>query len=343
LLQFSGLRNNWSVQTNDSDAALADWNRRLAQVDWSQFHTAYGVATDVPGQLRRLRSADQKEALAASHDLWSGLCHQHVQIGSAALPALPFLLEVFETAGDQLKVEILDILLGLAITSSPVRIDEFAKAIGAIGHADAARLPWVADVRSTLVRELPVIVPLRTHANPDIAEFSRRIVEELLAADASLESKMQQSDPLPPDFHTAADEFARFAVDQGYPPNLLWVTPEDVVLERWNGTWTNFVWKGEPNKRQGQARIAYQSAMARNLGIAFEAKCRTDRWTICRVYVPIDDTDAQYRMIPKKGLKQNAVVEPLRAVLVESKARWRMLKWLSRNAPPAWDTPPTWD
>jgi hypothetical protein len=43
--------------------------------------------------------------------------------------------------------------------------------------------------------------------------------------------------------------------------------------------------------------------MARNVGLAFEAKCKTDRWTICRVYVPVNDLDAQYRMIPQTGLK----------------------------------------
>ena len=95
-----------------------DWDQRVAKIDWSQYHTAYGVATDVPGQLRRLRSKDEMEAMGASHDLWCGLCHQHVQIGSAALPALPFLLEVFATASDKLRVEIMDILLGLSITSN---------------------------------------------------------------------------------------------------------------------------------------------------------------------------------------------------------------------------------
>jgi hypothetical protein len=32
------------------------------------------------------------------------------------------------------------------------------------------------------------------HANPDIAEFSRRIVEELLAADPSLDSQLPLGD-----------------------------------------------------------------------------------------------------------------------------------------------------
>ena len=87
---------------------------RIAAVDWTAFHTAYGRADDVPNQLLRLASSDKATALKASHDLWCGLCHQHVQIGTAALPAFPFILEVMEAADDALVYEILDIILGFA-------------------------------------------------------------------------------------------------------------------------------------------------------------------------------------------------------------------------------------
>jgi hypothetical protein len=315
------------AKQKEQPQAKGDWEYRLGRIDWSLYHTAYGVATAVPRQLRRLRSENEEEALSAAHDLWCGLCHQHVQIGSAALPALPFLLEVFATAGERLKVEILDILLGLTITSNPIRIDEFAKSRG---HADEAPIPWIADVRSALVRELPLIVPLRMHANPDIAEFSREIVEELLAADPSLGSQLPLGEPLKPDFYSAADDFARFAVSQGYPLNLLWVTQADVVLLRWMRTWTYFVWKGEPNKRQGEVRIVYQNAMARNVGLTFEAKCKTDRWTICRVYVPENDIDAQYRMIPDHGVKMNVATDPKPTMFIRSRLLFRFLRWCAK-------------
>src|SRR3989442_1427593 len=115
-------------------------------------------------------------------------------------------------------------------------------------------------------------------------------------------------------FEDSVADFRRFAVEQDYPPNLLWVKPHDVVLSRWNSRWTNFIWKGDPTERQSLARVEYESAIARNIGIAFEGKCKTAGWTICRVYVPVDDEDAQYRLIPKSGLKKSVAVEPLPVV-----------------------------
>ena len=88
----------------------SDWDQRIAEIDWSQYRTAYGDAGAVRSQLRRLRSVNEEGALSAAHDLWCGLCHQHVQIGSAALPALPFLVEAFDLANNQLKVELMDTL-----------------------------------------------------------------------------------------------------------------------------------------------------------------------------------------------------------------------------------------
>jgi hypothetical protein len=128
-------------------------------------------------------------------------------------------------------------------------------------------------------------------------------------------------------FESIAAAFSRFAVSQGCQPNLLWVKSEDVVFGRWLGRWVHFVWKGDPGDRLRMAQIGFESAMARKIGVAFEAKCRTDRWTICRVYVPADDRDAQQRLIPQAGVKQNIALEPLPAILVESKALWLFLKW----------------
>jgi hypothetical protein len=138
-------------------------------------------------------------------------------------------------------------------------------------------------------------------------------------------------------FEDSAADFARFAVKQDYPPNLLWVKPTDVVLAKWNRRWTYFVWKGDPTKRQDRAKLEYDAAIAGNVGIAFEGKCKTDRWTICRIYVPVDDVDAQRRMIPQTGVKKVVAVEPLATVLMESKIWWSILKRIMRKASPAWD------
>lgn len=138
-------------------------------------------------------------------------------------------------------------------------------------------------------------------------------------------------------FEDAAGDFARFAVSQGFPPNLLWVTADDVLLGRWNGSWIYFILKDDPAKRQQVAKAEYERAISRNIGLAFEGKCKTDRWTICRLYVPVNDLDAQYRMIPQTGLKLNVAVDPLPAILLTSGTLWRLLKWILKTKDRAWD------
>ena len=141
-------------------------------------------------------------------------------------------------------------------------------------------------------------------------------------------------------FDTAAADFIRFAVSQGYPPNppnLLWVKPRDVVLAFRKGSWTYFVWNGDATERKNLARAEYESTVNLNIGIAIEGRCKTDRWTICRVYVPVDGDDAAYRMIPQTGVKHSVVDDPLPAVLVESKIWWWFLKLMTRKESSAWD------
>ena len=73
----------------------SDFVDRVAAVKWQDYETAYGNAAVVERQLRNLVSSDHDTAMTATHDLWCGLCHQHAYVSSAALPACPLLLEVF--------------------------------------------------------------------------------------------------------------------------------------------------------------------------------------------------------------------------------------------------------
>jgi hypothetical protein len=151
---------------------------RIAAVDWPAFHTAYGRADDVPNQLLRLASPDKATALKASHELWCGLCHQHVQVGTAALPALPFILEVMQAADEALVYEILDIILGFAKGVSRKRYVDFQKALRREPQPDPE---WVIALRTLLVNEADRFRVLGTHSNSDIAESANSIVQELSA------------------------------------------------------------------------------------------------------------------------------------------------------------------
>jgi len=154
-----------------------EFSQRLEAIPWAEFGTAYGPAVKVPDQLRRLAESDPKAAREASHELWCGLCHQHVQVGSAALPALPFMLEVLDSASRGLTVAILDIVLGFALGVNWQRVVEFQRSRG---HTEIQpERAWVTDLRAALLAQLPRFEKLASAPDEEIKDFAQRIVSEL--------------------------------------------------------------------------------------------------------------------------------------------------------------------
>jgi len=138
-------------------------SERMQAIPWAAFQTAYGPAVAVPDQLLRLAGQDEKAALAASHDLWCALC-QHVYAAPAAVPALPFILEVLNSASEKLTIEILDILLGCVRCTLP---DESAKPA------------WLAELRIGVASERPRLELLSAHTNSELAELACDLLMEL--------------------------------------------------------------------------------------------------------------------------------------------------------------------
>lgn len=155
---------------------MPTFEQRLDAIDWATFGTAYGPAVAVPDQLRRLAGSNRAAAFAASNDLWCGLCHQHVQVGSAAVPALPFLLDVLDLADRDMTVELLDILLGFAIGVSRQRSEDFHRSIG---RETPPEHQWVADLRAALLAEVPRFRRLAASHVEEIADFAVRTLAEL--------------------------------------------------------------------------------------------------------------------------------------------------------------------
>ena len=144
----------------------SDFEQRLHQINWAAYETAYGQANNIPMELARLAGDDHDAAMDASHQLWCGLCHQHAYISSAALPAYPFIVEVLDTANDELAVEILDILTGFAFRSTR-------------GPDGSSPVEWECNLRKQLRDQLPQFQALAKHHNVDVADFAKKIVENL--------------------------------------------------------------------------------------------------------------------------------------------------------------------
>jgi hypothetical protein len=131
-------------------------------------------------------------------------------------------------------------------------------------------------------------------------------------------------------FEEATNDFARFAEQQGYPARLLWITSADIVF--WRGRC--FVLLGDADTRRLQAKVRFEVGIARSVGMEFEGWCKADGWTICRVYVPDDDIDAQYRMILEPGVKMKVSVDFPPTRLVASRALFQLLKlWTKKTSP----------
>jgi len=134
-----------------------------ATVDWRLVETAYGSAQNVPALLARLAGADHAAAMAASHDLWCALCHQHAYVSSAALPALPALISALDQANEDLAVEILDILKGFAVCTSLTAKNE----------------AWMNMLRTRLQEQRPRFLVLAQSKNELIAGFAFDIADNL--------------------------------------------------------------------------------------------------------------------------------------------------------------------
>jgi hypothetical protein len=132
-------------------------------VDWRLVETAYGSAQNIPALLACLAGANHAAAMAASHDLWCALCHQHAYVSSAALPALPGLLSALDQADDELAVEILDILTGFAVCTSLTAKNE----------------AWMNTLRVQLQEQRSRFLVLAESKNELIAGFASGIADNL--------------------------------------------------------------------------------------------------------------------------------------------------------------------
>lgn len=151
-------------------------SEKILAVDWCNYETAYGnAAKDYPSyvsdgyipnvaqSLLNLFSDNKETALKASHNLWCCLCHQHSFVSSAALPAYDILFYGLQSLEDELKIEILDIVMGFTLCLSK----------------NTSKTSWQGQLREKLEKDKPYYEKLMSHRNEDIAGFAENIVREL--------------------------------------------------------------------------------------------------------------------------------------------------------------------
>lgn len=87
---------------------------RLDAVPWNSLRHAYGAASDVPEQLRKLLSPSEHIREDALSHLYGNIFHQGTRY-QAALYAIPFLFEIIQSNQSQGKYQIIYFLISLAL------------------------------------------------------------------------------------------------------------------------------------------------------------------------------------------------------------------------------------
>jgi len=122
-----------------------------------------------------------------------------------------------------------------------------------------------------------------------------------------------------PTFENATLEFQAFLAQQGWPPQVFWIRPEDARLRRRRIN----VRSMSRDVGEAHAREVYSRAVSARLGVMLEAVCRTGGLTFARVVRPIDE-DASSRGLFPDGLKLSVPVSPLEATIA-SRWTWPLL------------------
>jgi len=144
-----------------------DWFAIEVVVNWSDM--TYGNAENISIYLKDLFSGNIDLAMEATHNLWCSLSHQHSYITSAALPAYDFLIIGLDELDDKVKVEILDIIMGLALCTC----DESYES------SKIEPQSWEIELKQKLMSDIQKFKDLSLNADEDISYFAERIVSYL--------------------------------------------------------------------------------------------------------------------------------------------------------------------
>jgi hypothetical protein len=131
-------------------------------------------------------------------------------------------------------------------------------------------------------------------------------------------------------FEESYVRFRGFLAENGYSREPVWITRKDVLLSERRLLYVKIPL---PNSNREHARVIFETAMNRYSGVSFSAVCETDHSTLCTAWAPADESDRQYAMCPKTGLKMSArtVESRVRTKEVRSSLFWWYLQFRYRK------------
>ena len=151
-------------------------------------------------------------------------------------------------------------------------------------------------------------------------------LEEYIVPDANLAATEDGRD-----FGAAVARFQRFLKQNNYSEDLLWLTPDDVLL---SGKRFMYVRFPVPITHELKARSAYEKGMALGRGLLMSTLCELGSSTCCYLWYPKQQEDVPQGIRPHDGsVKMSAKMEAARTPgkPVKSSVVWALLKHRHRK------------
>lgn len=160
-------------ENGHSVRVVESWSERIDRVDWASFRQEFQCGTVlrpewiVSGARARDRLLELRsgvhQASEAARALHSDLCYSAIRVHSAAVPALPFLIEVLDEEPPLVLTEdILDIILGLSLATNCVAVPD-----------------WVSGLRAQLQQLEPKLRVLASHPEGQVPSLARHALRAL--------------------------------------------------------------------------------------------------------------------------------------------------------------------
>ena len=126
-----------------------------------------------------------------------------------------------------------------------------------------------------------------------------------------------------PTFSQACEKFRKFLADNGRSQEIVWLRPTDVILRE---STLLYIKLPLPPGNLFHAQKEFEIGIAKKLGILFSVVCQSERKAYCKVWVPLDEVESQYAMMPT-GLKLTVPVDSMFTVQeIHNPIRWKYLQ-----------------
>ncbi len=103
-------------------------------------------------------------------------------------------------------------------------------------------------------------------------------------------------------FRDALSAFRQFLTENGYPSEMIWIKPEDIIPSR--GSFV-FVRVSTSKKNEESARKLFDLGISRQYGVLFQAIGEVGNASCCHVWIPQNERESEEALMPR-GIKMSA-------------------------------------